>query len=67
MALPARPGLAWMMPPTIEIASYREAYRLPGAVAFSLSGALARLPQAMVGLGTVVLLLAVRAHGVERG
>ena len=38
------------------LSAYRAALRLPGAAAFSAAGALARLPQAMVGLGSVLLL-----------
>ena len=38
------------------LAAYRAALRLPGAARFSSAGALARLPQAMVGLGSVLLL-----------
>jgi MFS family permease len=38
------------------LAGYRAALRVPGAAAFSAAGALARLPQAMVGLGSVLLL-----------
>ena len=39
-----------------ELSAYRAALHLPGAAAFSAAGALARLPQAMVGLGSVLLL-----------
>lgn len=35
--------------------TYREALRLPGALAFSSTGLVARLPVAMVGLGIVIL------------
>ncbi len=35
---------------------YVQTLALPGAAAFSVTGALARLPQAMVGLGSVLLL-----------
>ena len=38
------------------MSAYRAALRLPGAAAFSAAGALARLPQAMVGLGCVLML-----------
>jgi MFS family permease len=41
----------------IGLAGYRGVLGLPGAAAFSSAGALARLPQAMVGLGTVLLLV----------
>lgn len=38
---------------------YREIFRLPGALAFSAAGALARMPMAMFGLGTVLLISAI--------
>src|SRR6266516_2574371 len=39
--------------------SYRELLRLPGALAFSASGFLARMPMSMFSLGTVLLIAAV--------
>ncbi|UQX86862.1 hypothetical protein M6D93_11140 [Jatrophihabitans telluris] len=42
--------------PATGLASYRHALSFPGTAAFSGAGALARLPQAMVGLGSVLLL-----------
>ena len=36
--------------------AYRAVLRIPGAAAFSGAGAIARLPQAMIGLGSVLLL-----------
>jgi MFS family permease len=39
--------------------SYLEMLRLPGALAFSASGFLARMPMSMFGLGTVLLIAAV--------
>ena len=38
------------------MSTYRRVLSIPGAAAFSGSGALARLPMAMVGLGTVLML-----------
>ena len=38
---------------------YLEIFRLPGALAFSATGALARTPMAMFGLGTVLLISAI--------
>jgi MFS family permease len=38
---------------------YLEIFRLPGALAFSAAGALARMPMAMFGLGTVLLISAI--------
>ena len=38
---------------------YLEIFRLPGALAFSVTGALARMPMAMFGLGTVLLISAI--------
>ena len=38
---------------------YLEIFRLPGALAFSATGALARMPMAMFGLGTVLLISAI--------
>jgi MFS family permease len=42
--------------PRTGIGAYRAVLRIPGAAAFSGAGALARLPQAMIGLGSVLLL-----------
>ncbi|SBT65791.1 Predicted arabinose efflux permease, MFS family [Micromonospora sediminicola] len=39
-------------------APYRQVWSVPGAAAFSSVGAVARLPQAMVGLGAVVMITA---------
>jgi MFS family permease len=42
--------------PRTGIGAYRAVLRIPGAAAFSGAGAVARLPQAMIGLGSVLLL-----------
>ncbi|MCU1395777.1 MAG: putative arabinose efflux permease, family [Ilumatobacteraceae bacterium] len=38
------------------LGAYREVLRIPGAARFSASGAIARLPLAMIGLGAVLML-----------
>jgi predicted MFS family arabinose efflux permease len=42
--------------PRAGFGAYRAVLRIPGAAAFSGAGAIARLPQAMIGLGSVLLL-----------
>src|SRR5215469_981253 len=45
--------------PRREASPYLEILRLPGALAFSAAGFLARMPMSMFGLGTVLLMAAV--------
>jgi hypothetical protein len=45
-------------PPTRPRSRYLEILRTPGALSFSVAGAIGRMPMAMFGLGTVLLVAA---------
>src|SRR5690349_15961504 len=48
-------------------APYRQVWSVPGAAAFSSIGAVARLPQAMAGLGAVVMITGQGGSYTEAG